>query len=189
MAKSSRISTAGRASSPSRLCQVLVGVAAGEVGQGAAGLEEPDVGAVADGEVAEGLGDVALPDADRAVQDHRLAGVRASAGRPGRGSGRRAASGMAVKSKPFQGGLFLEPGPAEPAGAWTWPARRVISSSHRTWRNSRWPSSPARAWARRASMVSEHPGQLQGAQCLSRALVSIVVVMVGPSSGGVGRCR
>jgi hypothetical protein len=34
------------------------------VGQGPAGLEEPDVGAVADGEVAEGLGDVAFADAD-----------------------------------------------------------------------------------------------------------------------------
>jgi hypothetical protein len=39
----------------------VVGVAAGEVGQGAAGLEEPDVRAVADGEVAQGLGDVAFP--------------------------------------------------------------------------------------------------------------------------------
>jgi len=47
----------------------VVGVAAGEVGQGAAGIEEPDVGAVADGEVAEGLGDVAFPHADRAVED------------------------------------------------------------------------------------------------------------------------
>jgi hypothetical protein len=43
----------------------VVGVAAGEVGQGAAGLEEADVGAVADGEVAEGLGDVAFPGAGR----------------------------------------------------------------------------------------------------------------------------
>jgi hypothetical protein len=39
-------------------------------GRGAAGLEELDAGAVADGEVAEGLGDVAFPDADRAVEDH-----------------------------------------------------------------------------------------------------------------------
>jgi hypothetical protein len=48
----------------------VVGVAAGQVGQGPAGLEEPDAGAVADGEVAEGLGDVAFPDTDRAVEDH-----------------------------------------------------------------------------------------------------------------------
>ena len=48
----------------------VVGVAAGQVGQGAAGLEEPDVSAVADGEVAEGLGDVALANADGAVEDH-----------------------------------------------------------------------------------------------------------------------
>jgi hypothetical protein len=40
-----------------------VGVAAGEVGEGAAGFEEPGVGAAADGEVAEGLGDVGFPDA------------------------------------------------------------------------------------------------------------------------------
>jgi hypothetical protein len=40
-----------------------VGVAAGQVGQGAAGLGEADVGAGPDGEVAEGLGDVAFADA------------------------------------------------------------------------------------------------------------------------------
>ena len=55
-------------------------MAAGQVGQGAAGLEEPDVGAVADGEVAEGLGDVAFPDADGAVEDHGLAGVQPAQG-------------------------------------------------------------------------------------------------------------
>ena len=58
----------------------VVGVAAGQVGQGAAGLEEPDVGAVADGEVAQGLGDVAFADADRAVEDHGLAGVQPAQG-------------------------------------------------------------------------------------------------------------
>jgi hypothetical protein len=39
-------------------------VAAGQVRQGPAGLGEADVGASADGEVAQGLGDVAFPDAD-----------------------------------------------------------------------------------------------------------------------------
>jgi hypothetical protein len=53
----------------------VVGVAAGEVGQGAAGLEEPDVGAVADGEVAEGLGDVAFAEAGR--EGDRLQHLRA----------------------------------------------------------------------------------------------------------------
>ena len=43
-----------------------VGVAAGEVGQGPAGFVEADFGAVPDGEVAEGLRDVALADPDRA---------------------------------------------------------------------------------------------------------------------------
>jgi len=35
------------------------------VGQDAAGLEEPGLGAAADGQVAEGLRDVGLADADR----------------------------------------------------------------------------------------------------------------------------
>jgi hypothetical protein len=39
-----------------------VRVAAGEVSEDAAGLGEADVGALADGEVAEGLGDVVLAD-------------------------------------------------------------------------------------------------------------------------------
>src|SRR6266516_4449664 len=47
-----------------------VGVAACQVRQGPAGLGEADVGAGPDGEVAQGLGDVAFPDADRAVEDH-----------------------------------------------------------------------------------------------------------------------
>ena len=51
-------------------------MAAGEVGQSAAGLGEPDVGAVADGEVAEGLGDVGFADPDGAVEDDRLAGLQ-----------------------------------------------------------------------------------------------------------------
>ena len=63
-------------------------------------------------------------------------------------------------------------------------SRRVISSWQRTCRNSRWPSSPARAWARRASRVSQHPGQFQGPQAAFRALLSIVVSAVteSPSS-------
>jgi hypothetical protein len=40
-------------------------VAAGQVSQCPAGLEEPGVGAVPDGQVAKGLGDVAFPHAGR----------------------------------------------------------------------------------------------------------------------------
>ena len=57
-----------------------VGVAAGEVGEDPAGLGEADVGALADREVAEGLGDVRLADPDGAVQDDRLAGVEQAQG-------------------------------------------------------------------------------------------------------------
>ena len=82
-----------------------VGVAAGEVGQDAAGLGEADLGAVADGEVAEGLGDVGFADADRAVEDDRLAGCAASAGRRGRGSAAAGSFGLAAKSNSSEGGL------------------------------------------------------------------------------------
>ena len=47
----------------------VVGVAAGEVRECAAGFEEPGFGAVADGQMAQCLGDVAFADADRAVED------------------------------------------------------------------------------------------------------------------------
>lgn len=53
-----------------------VGAAAGQVGEHAAGLEEPGFGSLPDGQVAEGLGDVGLADADRAVEDDRFAGVQ-----------------------------------------------------------------------------------------------------------------
>src|SRR3954454_4807908 len=80
MPKSSRTRTAGRVSSASRLSQVRSALPPGEVGQDAAGLEEPCLGPGADGEVGQGLGDVALADADRAVEDDRLA-----AGQPAQG--------------------------------------------------------------------------------------------------------
>jgi hypothetical protein len=50
-------------------------VTAGEVGQDAAGFEEADFGALADGEVAQGLGDVGLADSDGTVQQDRLSTV------------------------------------------------------------------------------------------------------------------
>ncbi len=52
--------------------------------------------------------------------------------------------------------------------------RRLTSSSHRTWRNSRWPSSPARAWARRASMVPGRPDSFRVRRVLPGALASIL---------------
>ena len=44
-----------------------------------------------------------------------------------------------------------------------------------------WPSSPARAWASRASMVSSMPDSLRVRSAVFRAPVSIVVVMAWPS--------
>jgi hypothetical protein len=91
---------------------------------------EADLGADADGLVAEGLGDVAFADADRAVDDDRLAGVQPA--RRGRRSGRWAGFGLAAKSNGGEGavadgvagglpgqvaepiGCFAEPGNAFP---------------------------------------------------------------------------
>ena len=92
-----------------------VGPSAGEVGQDAAGLDEPGLGPGADGEVGEGLGDVALADADRAVEDDRLAG-----GEPAQGGevadlgGGQLRGGGEVEA--LEGGLGLEPGAADPPG-------------------------------------------------------------------------
>ncbi len=41
-----------------------------------------------------------------------------------------------------------------------------------------WPSSPARAWARRASMVASMPDSFSARSALSRAPVSMVVVVM-----------
>jgi hypothetical protein len=49
----------GEASGPG-----AVGVPAGQVSEGSAGFGEPDVGALADGEVPEGLRDMAFSDSD-----------------------------------------------------------------------------------------------------------------------------
>ena len=88
-----------------------VGVTASEVGQGAAGLGEADLGADADGLVAECLGDVALADADRAVDDDLLAGVQpAQRGEVAdRGGGQFRAGG---EVEAFDGGLLVEVGAA-----------------------------------------------------------------------------
>ena len=88
---------------------------AGQVGQGPAGFEEPGLGAGADGEVGQGLGDVALADADRAVEDDGLAGVQpAQGGEVADLGGGQLRGGGEVEA--FQGGLGLEPGAADPPG-------------------------------------------------------------------------
>ena len=69
----------------------------------AAGLGEADLGAGADGQVAQGLGDVGLADPDRAVEDHRLAGVQpAQGGEVADLRGGQFRAGGEVE--PFQGG-------------------------------------------------------------------------------------
>lgn len=87
-------------------------MAAGEFGEDAAGLGEADVRALADGLVAEGLGDVCLPDANGAEQNYGSAGVE-----PAQGSevadlgGGRLRGGVEVEA--LQGGWLLELGFAQ----------------------------------------------------------------------------
>ena len=90
-------------------------MAAGEVGQHSAGLGEPDVGAAADGEVPEGLGDMGFADADRPVEDHRLAGGEpAQRGQVADLRGGHFRVGGEVE--PFQGDLLFEAGAADAGG-------------------------------------------------------------------------
>jgi hypothetical protein len=91
-----------------------VGVAAGEVGQGAAGFEEANVGAAPDGQVPEGLRHVGFPDADRAVQDDRLAGLQpAQRGQVADLGGGQFRGGVEVEL--LQRGGLIEAGAAQPA--------------------------------------------------------------------------
>lgn len=55
-------------------------MAAGQVRQDAAGLGEADVGALADSQMPEGLGDVCLSDPDRTEQNYGLAGMEPAQG-------------------------------------------------------------------------------------------------------------
>ena len=91
-----------------------VGAAAGEVGEGPAGLHEAGVGACAEREVGQGLGDVALADADGPVEDDRFPGLQPAQGGEvadlGGGQLRRGAEVEAL-----QGGLAFEPGGPDPA--------------------------------------------------------------------------
>jgi len=92
-----------------------VGAPAGQVGQDTAGLGEPGLGAVPDGQVPQGLGDMGLAYADGPVQNHGLPGVQpAQRGQVADLRGGQLGGGGQVKA--FQGGLFFEPGPAQPLG-------------------------------------------------------------------------
>ncbi len=75
MAKSSRMRTSGRTSSRTRFSHVRSAWPPARSARMRLVLAKADVGALADGEVAEGLGDVGLADADGAEEDDRFAGV------------------------------------------------------------------------------------------------------------------
>src|SRR5258708_4123941 len=115
MAKAARNMTGGRGELAEGFGPGVVGVAAGQVGQGAAGREEPGGGAVPDGQVAEGLGGVALAYPGRAVQDDGLAGVQPPQGGQvaDLGGGQLRAGG---EVEALEGDLLVEPGLAEPPG-------------------------------------------------------------------------
>ena len=125
-------------------------------------LSEPGLGAGADREVGEGLGDVALADPDGPVEDDGLAGLQPAQGGEvaDLGGGQL---GEAVKSNPSRvASVSNRARRIRRARDMDW--RREISSWHRTWRKSRWPSSPAWAWARRASRVASMPDSFRFAQ-------------------------
>ena len=142
----------------------VVGVAACEVGQGAAGLEEADVGAVADGQVAEGLGDVALAHADGAVEDHGLPGVQpAQGGQVADLGGGQLRGGGEVEA--FQGGLFLEAGLAQPAchGGGLAAGDLVFAEDLEELDVAQFPGA---GLGQAGVDGGEHPGQLECPQCL-----------------------
>ena len=101
-------------SSRSRLSQVSVGVPAGQVRERAAGLEEPGAGAGADGQVGQGLGDMALADTDRAVENERL-----------------------PAGEPAQGGEVADLGRGQFRGGGEVEALQGGSVSNRAWRSRR----------------------------------------------------
>ena len=102
-------------SSASRLSQVWSALPPARWARARLVFEEPGVGAGADRQVGQGLGDVALADADGPVEDDGFA-----AGQPAEGGevadlgGGQLRGGIEVES--LEGGLVLEPGAADPAG-------------------------------------------------------------------------
>ena len=102
-------------SSASRLSQVRSALPPARWARTRLVLSEPGLGSGPDGEVGEGLGDVALADADRAVEDDGLAGLQpAQGGEVADLGGGQLRGGGEVE--PLEGGLGLEPGAADPAG-------------------------------------------------------------------------
>ena len=92
-----------------------VGAPAGQVGEDPAGLGEPGLGAVPDGQVSQGLRDMGLAHPDGPVQNHGLPGVQpAQRGQVADLRGGQLGGGGQVEA--FQGGLFFEPGAAQPVG-------------------------------------------------------------------------
>ena len=115
MPKSSRTRTAGRVSSASRLSQVRSARPPARWARTRLVLRNRASAPARIGEVGQGLGDVALADADRAVEDDRLAGGQpAQRGEVADLGGGQLRRGGEVE--PFEGGLGLEPGPADPPG-------------------------------------------------------------------------
>ncbi|GHG05189.1 hypothetical protein GCM10017667_39950 [Streptomyces filamentosus] len=84
-------------------------MAAGEVSEDAAGLGETAVGALADGKVTEGVGDVGLADAEGAEEDDRLAGMEPAQGAQVTDLGGRQFRGGG-EAELLQGDLMLELG-------------------------------------------------------------------------------
>ncbi len=169
----------------------VIGVPPGEVGQGAAGFEEPDVRAVADGQVAEGLRDVALAHADGPVEDHGLAGVQpAQGGQVADLGGGQLRGGAEVEA--FQGGLFLEPGFAEPAGHGHGLAAGdlVLAQDLEKLDVAQFPGA---GLGKAGVDGGEHPRQLEGAQCLVQGAgldrgghdQSVLAVWRSAAAGGV----
>src|SRR6266566_2306924 len=176
IAKSSRISTAGRASSPSRLCQVLSAWPPARWARARLVLRNRTSAPWRMARCPRAWATWLLPTptgpykiTDSAVRSHRRA-ARSRICAAG-------SLGEALKSKPSRVACSSNRALRSLRVievAW----RREISSSHRTWRNSMWPSSPARAWARRASMVSSMPDSFSVRRALSSAPVSMMVVVM-----------
>jgi hypothetical protein len=141
-------------------------VSAGEVGQDAAGFGEADVGAVPDCQVPQRLRDVGLADADRAVEDHALAGVQ-PAQRGEVADLRGGQFGAGVEVELLQGGLGVEVRAAQPAAhrGQLAAADLVVAEGLQ---ELQMPEFPAAGLGEAGVEGVEHPGQLQRAQSVAQ---------------------
>ena len=152
---------------------------------------------MADGEVAEGLGDVALADTDRPVEDHRLAGGQpAQRGEVADLRGGEFRAGGEVEA--FQGGLGLELGAADAAGDGLGVAAGdLVVAEHLQELDV--AEFPGAGLGQAGFEGLEHPGQLQRAQRLvqggfddhadtpcSAMAVRSAVARVGAAGGAIG---